>query len=421
VDEYVKYAYKQQNLIHDMPGRGQPWKEGGHVDDTILGEDIKDGTIQEVDLDSALQAKVNSAGGHTIQDEGTPITNQTNLNFVGAGVTAVFGAEDTTTVTIPAGADGVGYDEVQDEGTPLTKQPVINFIGAGVTATNDGEIARTLVTIPGAVADGVGYDQVQDEGSPLTKRDTVDFKGAGVTVTDDGELTKTIVTIPGGGSGAFDPYTTTPETYTYFYDEFYYPDPNTTAPNFHWERIGSVAFTVPTGQVGGKIEHSTTAVAGNVSGIRTCAGGLVAVDITKKFKVVWAIELVSGVANTAQRIGLFTEGLAPSGTFPFSSEPTPNLWFAHDGSGNWLAETNNGVTPVSIDTGVAVATGEKVYEISFDPAGTPTVTFKINGVIVATSIANIPTGSLSAGVVLQAGTAATRSMNIDTALIVNDR
>lgn len=46
-----------------MPGRGDPWREGGHIDETILSEDIKDGTISEADLDSALQVKVNSGGG----------------------------------------------------------------------------------------------------------------------------------------------------------------------------------------------------------------------------------------------------------------------------------------------------------------------------------------------------------------------
>jgi len=46
-----------------MPGRGDPWREGGHIDETILGEDIKDGTISEADLDSSLQAKVNAGGG----------------------------------------------------------------------------------------------------------------------------------------------------------------------------------------------------------------------------------------------------------------------------------------------------------------------------------------------------------------------
>ena len=85
-----------------MPGRGQPWKKGGHIDETIDSADIIDGTISEADLDSALTSKVNQ-GGHAIQDEGTPITQQTNMNFIGAGVTATFGGEDTTNVTIPGG------------------------------------------------------------------------------------------------------------------------------------------------------------------------------------------------------------------------------------------------------------------------------------------------------------------------------
>lgn len=99
-----------------MPGRGTPWRKGkgkkGRVaehdieDDSIESIDIKDGTIQEVDLDSALQAKVNSGGGHTIQDEGTPLVQRGNLNFVGAGVVASDGVEDTTTVTITGGGGG---------------------------------------------------------------------------------------------------------------------------------------------------------------------------------------------------------------------------------------------------------------------------------------------------------------------------
>ena len=43
-----------------MPGRGRPWREGGHVDETILGEDIKDGSITEADLDSGVTGKLNS-------------------------------------------------------------------------------------------------------------------------------------------------------------------------------------------------------------------------------------------------------------------------------------------------------------------------------------------------------------------------
>ena len=404
-----------------MPGRGRPWREGGHVDDTILGEDIKDltitnadiadGTITEVKLDSGVTVKLNAAGGHSIQDEGTPLVQRGNLNFVGAGVVASDGIEDTTTVTIAGVADGVGYDQVDEEGTPLIKRSTLRFTGDLVTAL-DSESTTTIQVKP---------IQIQDEGVNLNAlRPTIDFVGAGVVATDGPGL-KTTITIPGGGAGAFDPYTTTPETYHYFYDEFYYPNLDPTVANAHWERIGSLGFQTPASIVGGVVEQSTNEIVNTVVGIRTCAGGLVDLDLVKKFKVVWAILNRDAVANSAQRIGLFAEAQSPSGTFPFSSEPTPSLWFAHDGSGNWLAETNNGVTPVSIDTGVAVDLLMHVFEISFDPAGTPTVTFKIDGVSVATSTANIPTGDVSVGAVIQTGITSIRTHRIDTALIVNDR
>lgn len=45
-------------------------------------------------------------GGHTIEDEGTPLTQRTKLNFVGAGVTVTDDSgDDATVVTIP---DSVG-------------------------------------------------------------------------------------------------------------------------------------------------------------------------------------------------------------------------------------------------------------------------------------------------------------------------
>jgi len=101
-----------------MPGRGTPWRKGkgrkGRVaehdieDDSVESIDIKDGTIQEVDLDSALQAKVNSASGHVIEDEGTPLAQRPNMNFIGAGVVASDDGE-TTNVTI-AGGGGGGID-----------------------------------------------------------------------------------------------------------------------------------------------------------------------------------------------------------------------------------------------------------------------------------------------------------------------
>ncbi len=48
-----------------MPGRGTPWRGVGQgKQDRIAGGEIEDGSISEVDLDSALQAKVNSGGGN---------------------------------------------------------------------------------------------------------------------------------------------------------------------------------------------------------------------------------------------------------------------------------------------------------------------------------------------------------------------
>lgn len=73
---------------------------------------IKAGTGTTVTKD-AFGAYVVSAtasgGGHTIQDEGTPLTQRTNLNFVGAGVTVTDDSgNDATIVTISTSA-GAGY------------------------------------------------------------------------------------------------------------------------------------------------------------------------------------------------------------------------------------------------------------------------------------------------------------------------
>lgn len=46
---------------------------------------------------------VGAGGGHTIEDEGTPLTQRTNLNFVGGGVTVTDDSgNDRTIVTVPA-------------------------------------------------------------------------------------------------------------------------------------------------------------------------------------------------------------------------------------------------------------------------------------------------------------------------------
>lgn len=51
-------------------------------------------------------------GGHVIEDEGTPVTQQTNLNFVGAGV-SVADSGGKTVVTISGGGSGDDFLTVQ--------------------------------------------------------------------------------------------------------------------------------------------------------------------------------------------------------------------------------------------------------------------------------------------------------------------
>jgi len=81
-----------------MPGRGRFWQKG------LLNDEI----VEEADLVPELQVKVNAvggSGGHIIEDDGTPLSSQPDLNFKGAGVTLADDSENTATViTIPGGA-----------------------------------------------------------------------------------------------------------------------------------------------------------------------------------------------------------------------------------------------------------------------------------------------------------------------------
>jgi hypothetical protein len=98
-------------------------------------------------------------------------------------------------ITAAASGSGGGYNTVEDEGTPLTQRSTIDFQGAGVSAVDTGGV--TVVTIPGG---GSGVD-VEDEGTPVGTFAILNFVGAGVTATDGGGGVAD-VTIPGGGAGS---------------------------------------------------------------------------------------------------------------------------------------------------------------------------------------------------------------------------
>ncbi len=118
------------------------------------------GTVQNLRNPSTVYANapvptnVLSSGGIagiTTRDEGVvtgTAAGVNNVNFVGAGVTAV-GVGNTTTVTIPGGS-GIAGITTQEEGvTTGTAAGVttLNFVGDGITAVGAG--ATTTITIPG--------------------------------------------------------------------------------------------------------------------------------------------------------------------------------------------------------------------------------------------------------------------------------
>lgn len=91
-----------------------------------------------------------AGGGHTIEDEGTPLTQRDTLNFVGAGVT-VTDAGGKTVVTIPGGGGGSGITRsVATISTPTT---------AGSTAATDYVyfVDNTTLTLPTAVSNTNRY------------------------------------------------------------------------------------------------------------------------------------------------------------------------------------------------------------------------------------------------------------------------
>lgn len=148
-----------------------------------------------------------STGGHTIEDEGSPLTQRTILNFVGAGVTVTDTGTETQ-VSIPQGGH-----TIEDHGTPVTQRGVLNFLGAGVTVTDGGtetdvtingtatSYAKDLVTVSNTVTDhtislsftpSVNSEIVVWNGLVLKPGATKDYTISGSTVTLDAGIVLTI-------------------------------------------------------------------------------------------------------------------------------------------------------------------------------------------------------------------------------------
>lgn len=100
--------------------------------------------LQQVKIDTGTSFDV-VGSGHTIEDEGSVVTQRAILNFVGSGVT-VTDVSGKTQVDIPGGGH-----TIEDEGIPLPQRSAINFVGSGVTAQDFGGTSRVVISGTNAI------------------------------------------------------------------------------------------------------------------------------------------------------------------------------------------------------------------------------------------------------------------------------
>jgi len=155
-----------------------------------LDADKVDG-LHVSDLDTRYSPK-----GHVIQDEGTSLTQRSNLNFTGAGVTVTDNpASDQTVVTIPGGGGGgIAWRVGTTWWGPVTKTnigttfvnifPGLNGQRQLVDATGFAQFR--IIAHWSVVGTGVQTLQCINDANPAQVLDTVDFSGAGEKERDSG-------------------------------------------------------------------------------------------------------------------------------------------------------------------------------------------------------------------------------------------
>lgn len=89
------------------------------------------------------------------------------------------------------------YRTIEDEGSPLTQRSTVNFTGDNFVCADSGGKTVCTHTDPAAT----GYSTIEDEGTPLTQRSTVTFVGDGVECTDTGSETECSISAGVGGGG----------------------------------------------------------------------------------------------------------------------------------------------------------------------------------------------------------------------------
>ena len=222
----------------------------------------------------------------------------------------------------------------------------------------------------------------------------------------------------GGGGGVDRENVGSPNDDFWIYDEFFYP---VFGDIDHLESSQSSS-SIPSNNVGGVVQQNTAGSASSLTRLNTCGAGLATVDSTKKLIVRWRTKLTTADASTAMINGLTKPNDGPQSTFPYGNKFDPIITFyCPDGSGNIFTYSDDGSNVEQTDTGVAMDTAFHTYEIAFDPAGTPTITYTLDGNIVKTQTTNIPTGNMACYSSVQTGGSEVRSIQTDSWFLFNSR
>lgn len=135
---------------------------------------------------------VGGAGGHTIKEEGTPLTQRAGLNFIGAGVTATDDAvNNETEITIPSSAeeiDSASADTPVDADHFGFRQAsgglLKKITWANIKATLKTYFDTLYATVAQGVTNGNSHDHNGGDGGQISF-DSLSSKPAAVTNAND--------------------------------------------------------------------------------------------------------------------------------------------------------------------------------------------------------------------------------------------
>jgi hypothetical protein len=176
--DYVDDLHRHKIEFPKYPWLNEPWGmtqndgdqryvkyTGGITMPTIIGNNSKVLAVK-ADASGIEWATGGTGGGHIIQDEGTPLTQRTNLNFVGVGVTATDDVVNNATVITISGGGASAYIDneiVSGSGvnftlanTPIAGSVHVYVNGQRLTpgVGNDYTIAGTTITLVNSTSTG---------------------------------------------------------------------------------------------------------------------------------------------------------------------------------------------------------------------------------------------------------------------------